>query len=325
MKGFGALRVLAVSSALVAGLAVAASAQTGSILIGDGVRIHPESIAAIPNGGGLLIGSTAQNGVYRWNPGDETATPWVSLESIQRGGRILGVFAEGNNAWVCANGPSGTGLAMLVGFDLTTATETGRYPLPDNGHGGGSCNDMAVSADGTLFVSETNGRGAGRILALVADNNGVKSLITVIGSNSLGGVDGLAFIGDTLYVNDVLANKLYRLDLNGTALISFTVLNVDMDLGRPDGMRTTLDGTALLMAEGGANRVDMVTIDGDNAHVTVLQDTGLTQPTGIAQIGNTAYVVESRSGAVVNQNQLPFIANPAADPGPFYAIAVPLP
>jgi sugar lactone lactonase YvrE len=211
-----------------------------------------------------------------------------------------------------------------VNFDLTTAAEIARYPLPDNGHAGGVCNDMAVDANGTLFVSETNGSGAGRILALVANNAGEKRLITVIGANSLGGVDGLAFLGDTLYVNDVLANKLYRLELNGTSLVSFTVLNVSMDMGRPDGMRTTLDGTALLMAEGGANRVDLVTIDGDNATITVLRD-GMTQPTGIAQIGNTAYVVESRSAAVVNQNQLPFIANPAPDASPFYAIAVPLP
>jgi sugar lactone lactonase YvrE len=315
----------AMSAVLMAGFSASGAAQTGDILIGDGVRIHPESIAAIP-GGGLLIGSVGRNGVYRWNPGDETATPWVTVDSVVPGGKVFGVFAEGNNAWVCSDGQTGTGLAILVRFDLTTAERTGTFPLPDHGRGGGACNDMAVNADGTLFVTETNRNGVGRVLALAPDASGNLRFVTVLSGTSLGGLDGLAFLGDTLYVNDVYTNKLYRLELDGTSLVSFSVLNVSAPLSGPDGMRATLDGTGLLLAEGGAmgNRVDLVTIDGDNANVEVLRD-GMNQPTGVAQIGDTAYVVESRTRAtVVNLNQVPFL--PAlTDPGEFRVVAIPLP
>src|SRR4051812_38824076 len=107
--------------AVAAGLA---SAQNmADVVLGD--RIHPESIASTPDGG-LLIGSVAQNSGLRAAPGATTAEPWITTGLID-GGLVLGVFAAGDTAYVCANGAFGSNVASLLTFDLATAAETGRF------------------------------------------------------------------------------------------------------------------------------------------------------------------------------------------------------
>ena len=294
--------------------AVAGAQDAGDILIGDGVRIHPESIASTSDGG-LLIGSVAGPNVFRWSPGDETAELWVTIDDVFEGGIVLGVFAHGDTAWVCADGPFGSGLGALVSYDLASGDMTASYPLPDSGNGGGICNDIAVSSDGTVFVTETNGSGGGYVYALTTNEDGATGFTIIVGGASMSGVDGIAFIGETLYVNDVSADRLYRLELDGTTLVSFDTLQLSQPIDGPDGMRTTEDGTAMLMAENANGRLSMVTIDGDTANVTTIAE-GFGQVTAVAQLGDTAYVVEAEFGPLFNPD--------APDPGLFYAKAVPL-
>lgn len=284
--------------AIAAGLASAQNAA--DIVLGEG--FHPESIAATPDGG-LLIGSVTLNSVYRAAPGATTAEPWITTGLIE-GGLVLGVFAAGDTAYVCADGPFGSNVAFLLTFDLATAAETGRYEFP----GGGLCNDIAVGSDGTAYVTDTST--VGRLLALAP---GASEFTVVVADAAIAGIDGVAFIGDTLYANDVTTGAMYRIDV---AAGTFTTLTVSRALLGPDGMRTTVDGTALLLTENAGGTLDRLTIEGDVVTVETIAD-GFTQATGVAQIGDVAYVVEARFDVLFN---------PAAPPaGVFSARAVPLP
>lgn len=109
--------------------------------------------------------------------------------------------------------------------------------------------------------------------------------------DAIAGLDGLAFIGETLYANNLQTGELYRINLEAGP-VSFTPLTLSQPLERPDGMRTAEDGQSLLIAEAQGNRVVQVTIDGDLAKVTEIAGDLDGGPTGVAQIGDTVYVVE---------------------------------
>lgn len=270
------------SAAALTLLAVGASAQTADITLGNGV--FPESIAAAPDGT-LLVGSFTQGTVYRVAPGATTAEAWIT----DIGPVITGVFVNGDTVYVCSNGPFGSGEATLKTFDFATATETGSFAFPD----GGFCSDTAVAPDGTVYVSDLNFTpdGAGRLLRLTDDGFEV-----VLCGPAIAGIDGIAFLGDTLIGNNLMTGELFRVNL-GEEPATYTVLTLSEPLMGPDGMRVTEDGTALLIVEQYANRLVSVTVDGDTA--TVLEIAiGLEGPAGVASFGDTAYVVEAHFDAM---------------------------
>jgi sugar lactone lactonase YvrE len=260
----------------------AAGAQNLNVIpIAPGAQA--ESIAATPDGG-LIIG-TVGGTIYRVAPGGTEATEWITgLE-----GFTLGVFALGNTAYVCNQ-------TSLRTYDLATGQAGPVYELTN---ATGICNDIAVSPDGTIFVTETSFGGAGSVRALVESEAG-PVLQIVLGGIGIGGVDGLAFVGDGLYVNDVLANRLYRLDLDGTTLTGFATLETSQEMIGPDGMRVTEDGTGFYQAENGALKATHVGVDGDTATITDLGG-GFPAATAVAVVGNTLYVV----GAIFGGNADP--------------------
>lgn len=304
-------RAILAASTAVAALAIAGSAHAqaaGDILLGD--RIHSESIAAIP-GGGLLVGSLGQGAVYRVAPGATTAEQWVSVRDEMEGGLVAGVFATDDTAWVCVSGPFGSNISTLMSFDLATAEKTGSYPFPM----GGFCNDIAVGPDGTVFVANSSFTpgGTGYLMSLVPNDAGELGFRIDLAGAAFGGIDGLAFVDGILYANNVSANELYRIDMDANGVSGVTTLNLSIPLGGPDGMRTTADGTGILIAENTANRITRVTIDGNDATVTVVAD-GLVAPTAIAELDGTIYYVEPNFAALFD---------PTIVVEPFYAKAIP--
>ncbi|MGD9739383.1 MAG: c-type cytochrome [Bauldia sp.] len=297
--------IYAASTALAGGLLAAALSSPshaqapGEIPLGE--RVHPESIAATPDGG-LLIGSVAQNIVLRVAPGATTAEPWIS--GLPEGGLVLGVFAAGDTAYVCSNGPFGSGQATLLTYDLATAAQTGSYVFP----GGGLCNDIAVAADGTAYVTDTSD--TGRVLALAPD---ATELTEVIADTAIAGIDGIAYIGDVLYANDVQTGAMYRIDPTAG---TYATLTTSRPLAGPDGMRTTADGTALVVAENQAGRIALLEIEGDTVTVTDIAD-GYDTPTGVAVIDDTIYIVEAIFGPLFDPNAPP--------PPPFFVRVVEMP
>ncbi len=249
--------------------------QPGDIALAPGLQ--PESIAATPDGG-LIIGTTAGT-IFRWMPGQDQATQWVT-GLVQ----TFGVFAKDDTAYMCATNAPNSAVVTYQLSSASPAVPTGAYDFP----GGGTCNDFAIGDDGTLYVTDTTN---GRVLYLAPDRRGNMTLQTLIQSTAISGVDGIAILNGAIYVNDVRASTIWRIDVDAANKVTaFTQINLDTPINRPDGMRTTEDGTGLYVAENAGHQIDLITIDGDNGHVTKIAD-GFTASTGIAQIGTDGYVV----------------------------------
>jgi hypothetical protein len=105
---------------------------------------------------------------------------------------------------------------------------------------------------------------------------------------TLVGIDGITFIGDT--ENNVIFNKLYRVPMDASGNAGKPVdIWLDKPIKGPDGMRAA--NGKLFLAENDAGKIDMVTVSGDTATVTVLQE-GLATPTAIEPAGDTLWYGE---------------------------------
>ena len=292
------------------------ASSRGDILI-DGKGVHPESVTSDQQGA-LYTGSVPGT-IYRAGPNDTTAVPFIT-PSAENGLRsVFGVLADDKQGrlWACsvANsfGPRVPGPAApseLVAFELKSGKLIGRWPFPAPG---GTCNDIAIAKDGSAYASDTPG---GRILRLA---KGGSALQVVASDDRLKGIDGLAFgSDDALYINNVQRNELWRVNLPVAGKPPLlTLLKVSEKMGGPDGLRH-IGNNRFLQAEGTSGRATLVTIKGDTATIQVLRD-GLNSSPGITLIGNTVYVVEGK---------IQYLFNPelrGKDPGPFKAIAIPLP
>ena len=90
-------------------------------------------------------------------------------------------------------------------------------------------------------------------------------------------------------------NKLYRVpvDANGKAGKPVDIW-LDKPIKGPDGMRAA--NGKLFLAENAAGKVDVVTVTGDTASVTVLQE-GLSTPTAIEPFGTRSGTASARPTA----------------------------
>jgi hypothetical protein len=303
-------------AAVMAGCATAPGAPArGDVLI-DGRGVHPESLSAAKDGS-LYIGSI--NGIiYRAGPRDATAVPFIT-PSAENGLRsTLGVVTDdaAGRLWVCsvANSfaPRTAGSqppSEVAAFDLKTGKLIGRWPFPAPG---GTCNDIAIARDGSAYATDTPG---GRILRLV---KGGAALQVVATDDRLKGIDGIAFASDgTMYVNNVQKNELWRVRPAPTGPAQLTLLAASRPMQGPDGLRS-IGGNRFLQAEGGGGRITLVTIEGDAARIEVLRE-GLDSSPGVTLAGNTAYAVEGKINYLISPQLR------GQDPGPFRAIAIPLP
>jgi outer membrane protein assembly factor BamB len=277
--------------------------------------VYPENLTAA-NDGTILIGSVKGN-VYRAEPGSNEATAWIETSDENGILTILGVLAddESNTLWLCSVpnffGPERSeGVSSLMAFDLTTGEQKGVYPFPPPAS---VCNDITVGADGTAYASDT---GNGRIFALAP---GADQLELYGEDPALVGIDGLAFAGDgTLYVNNVQTNQILRVETDDAgAMTGLTQLELSHQLGGPDGMRL-IEGNRFIQAEGTIGRLSVVTIEGDSANLTVIDDSLVSTPGAIA-VGDTAYVLESNIAYLTN----PALAGQSPEAFMVYARRIP--
>jgi sugar lactone lactonase YvrE len=311
------------AAVVVAVLALAACATTTPLptpdIVVDGDRVFPESVTSTSDGR-VIVGSVF-GAVYRSEPGAATATRWIDVEAADGGDlAVFGVLADevSDTLWVCTSGnPWGetrtTDPVALRTFDLASGAVKAVYPFPPRESGGNSvCNDVAIAADGTAYVADTQGA---RILKLPA---GADALVLLGADPALGGVDGIAFSADgTLYVNTVTTGLIIRVGIEGDGSMgALTTLTLDTTLGGPDGMRL-IEGDRFLLAEGQAGRLSIIDIEGDTATMTVLKDDLESSP-GATPVGDTAYVLESQIGLLFDPAQA------GQTPGPFIVYAVPM-
>jgi len=258
--------------------------------------VYPESVTSAVDGS-IFVGSVKGN-VYRAEPGANTASAWIRATPGNGIQTIFGVLADdaSNTLWLCSvpnflGGKRSQAVSSLMAFDLNTAGQKGTYPLPPPA---AVCNDITIAADGTAFISDTSN---GRIFTLAP---GTDKLELYGEDKSLVGIDGLVFSGDgTLYVNNVRSNKLMRVETNSDgSMAGLTTLTVSHELGGPDGFRL-IKGNRFLLAEGSIGRLSIVTIEGENATLTVLDDTLESTP-GVTLVRDTAYVIESNIKYLLN-------------------------
>lgn len=303
--------------ALVAVSAGCVAAQTngpprGDILI-DGTGVHPESVTSSRDGS-LFTGSMPGI-IYRAGPTDTKAVPFITPNAENGLRSTYGVLADDANdrLWVCSVAPFGARGPQppteVVAFELKSGKLAGRWPFPG---ATGTCNDIAIAADGAAYATDTPG---GRIVKLA---KGGAALEVVVSDDRLKGIDGLAFeASGALIINNVQKHELWRVTLPAAGKpAALTLLNASRKMEGPDGIRP-IGGNRFLQAEGTGGRITLVTIEGDNARIDVLRE-GLDSSPGVTLVGNTVYAVEGK---------IQYLISPqfrGKDPGPFKAIAIPL-
>ena len=283
---------LAACLGLVMGFAQASSAQTApatEILIGD-AKSQPESLTVAP-GGVLIVGSASSPFVYKVRPGS-AAEKFIDASAEGPGTFFFGMLADAssNTLWTCQltpvpNTTPAQRHTALRGFDLSTGAAKIRWNLPGDNT---TCNDFAIGPDKALYITDT---ATGRIYKLSA---GASTAELYLEHRVLMGVDGITFLDGTLYVNNVIFNKLYRIPVDAAGKPGQPVdIWMDQPVRGPDGMRAA--NGKLYVAENGSGRISALTINGDKASVTVLKE-GLKTPTGIEPAGDTLWFTERGVG-----------------------------
>ena len=278
--------------ALIVSFAQAASAV--DILIAD-EKSQPESLTVAP-GGVLIVGSASSPFVYKVRPGSTTAEKFIDVSSEGAGTFFLGMLADAstNTLWTCqltpvpnSNPPQRH--TALRSFDLTTGAPKIRWNLPGDSN---VCNDFAIGPDKALYITDTI---PGRIFRLPA---GASTAELYSEHQTLRGVDGITFLDGTLYVNNVVFNKLYRIPVDSSGKPGTPVdIWMDQPIHGPDGMRAA--NGKLIVAENGSGKISAITVNGDRASVTVIKE-GLKTPTGVEPAGDTLWIAERGAGKAVS-------------------------
>ena len=281
-------RRLGACVALLTGLTQAGSAA--EILIGD-AKSQPESLTVAP-GGILIVGSASTPFVYKVRPGSTTAEKFVDASAEGEGTFFFGMLADGaaNMLWTCQLTPVPGATPVrrhtaLRGFDLSTGAQKIRWNLPGDNS---TCNDFSIGPDKALYITDTAN---GKIYKLPA---GATNAELFLEHRTLNGVDGIAFLDGALYVNNVVFNKLYRIPLDAAGKPGQPVdIWLDQPIKGPDGMRAA--NGKLLLAENGSGKIDVITVIGEKASVTVIKE-GLNTPTAVEPAGDTIWIGERGAG-----------------------------
>ena len=311
-----ALVAAVVTAAVSAPLALAALPQTITV---DGEKVFPESMTSAADGS-VFFGSIGNKMIYRAAPGSDKAVAFVQpgTDSVQS---TFGVYADNktNTLWTCSNllGPPGGPPATLYAFDLKTGAPKGHYPFVT---AGGLCNDIATTADGTVFATDTQN------MQLEVLKKGATALEVWAGADGGlgpkgGAVDGISVLGNRVIVNELLANKLFSVTINkdGTAA---TPVEVTLDhplTGRPDGMRSFGKSAVLIVEGGDGGKLSKITLDGNSGKVEVIKQGYPDGPVAVTVVGTTAYVCEGQLSVMMRR---PGSSAPETPLKPFKATAV---
>ena len=290
--------------------AAAKPATTGELLV-PGDRIFPESITSSADGR-VFIGSIGARRVFVVKPGSSSAEPWTEVGAEAPAG-VLGVYADdkSNTLWACYSsvGPNGPPSAAAA-YDLKTAQLKARYPLPTNG---AFCNDIAVGADGNVYVTDTSNNEIDRL------KPGGQTLDVWAGDGAFGakgaGVDGISILNNHIYINTLNSSKIFGVALGADGKAgAVTEIKLDRAIERPDGMRAH-HGNILLVESGGPGRLSLLKINADSGQLTTLKEGYPDGPVSVTVVGGTAYVLEA---------QLKALRDPNSKTNPFRATAVAL-
>lgn len=273
---------------------LAPAAFTAEILIAD-PKSQPESLTVAP-GGVLIVGSASTPFIYKVSPGSTTAEKFVDATAEGPGTFFFGMLADAANKtlWTCQLTPVPDTRPVrrrtsLRSFDLATGAPKIRWDLPGDNS---TCNDFAIGPDKALYIADTANS---KIYKLPA---GASTAELFLEHRALYGVDGVAFLNDTLYVNNVFSNNLYRIPVDAAGKAGAPVdIWMDQPVKGPDGMRPA--NGKLIVAENGSGKISVLTVNGDKASVTVIKE-GLTTPTAVEPAGDVIWIAERGTGKAVS-------------------------
>jgi hypothetical protein len=270
------------------------AAYAADALIGD-AKSQPESLTVAP-GGVVIVGSASSPFVYKVRSGSTTAEKFIDASSEGPGTFFFGMLADAssNTLWTCQLTPVPNTTPVqrhtaLRSFDLNTGAPKIRWNLPGDNT---TCNDFAIGPDKALYITDT---ATGKIYRLAS---GASSAELFLENRVLMGIDGITFLDGTLYVNNVVFNKLYRIPVDASGKPGQPVdIWMDQPVKGPDGMRAA--NGKIFVAENGSGKISALTINGDKATVTVVKD-GLKTPTGVEPAGDTLWIAERGAGKAVS-------------------------
>lgn len=274
-------------------LAASASASRAAEIVIHDAQSQPESLDVGPDGT-LYVGSASSPHVYTVKKGATTATPFINASAAGPGTFFYGVLADpaSNTLWTCQLTPvAGSSpvrhTTALRGFDLKSGAPKLSWTLPGDDS---TCNDVSIGPDKALYITDTTNHKIYRLAP------GAQVAELYLDNRDLLGIDGIAFLNGTLYVNNVYFNKLYRVPVGADGKPGVPVdIWMDAPVHGPDGMRVA--NGKLFLAENASGKVSSLTIAGDTAHVTVIKD-GLDKPTGVQPAGDTLWFTERKTGKV---------------------------
>ena len=186
-----------------------------------GAAVFPESISA-DAAGNLYGGSPASGGIWRIKPGDARSEQWIAPGAFGSHS-TFGVLVDekAKLLWVCSNdvsfldiaGPGSATGSHLKGFDLASGEGKLSVALPGSP---ALCNDLAVGADGSVYVTNSL---APQILRLKPNSATFEvwaqdAQFTAPAGGA--GLDGIAIGGDgSIYVNTFNKGELFRVRSEG--------------------------------------------------------------------------------------------------------------
>jgi sugar lactone lactonase YvrE len=216
-----------------------------------GPDYYPEGTASAEDGT-LFIGSIMQGTIVKVPAGSTAASPFVSKPTVQRGVIGLTVDAGRKLLWFCDSNPKledAKKAGELVGVQLADAKEVVRHSLPRAEDKAPFCNDVIVSPDGALWVTDS---AVGRVFrvpaerALQANSAEVWAAGDEVRPPPTGGsgANGLEWVEGRLVVANVGRGTLVKLDpasadpTRGAQLIALTdaETHAEMPLCSPDGV-----------------------------------------------------------------------------------------
>jgi sugar lactone lactonase YvrE len=255
------------------------AARAGNVVV-PGSTDFPESMTTTADGT-LFFSSMAGGRIFRAAPGAAQATEWIK-QGTNGLASALGVLADenSNTLYVCSVDLSGGGVIIPTGatpgalklFDLKTGAAKGSALLPPSTllTQTALCNDIAVAADGTVYVTDSL---SGHILRMKPGSEDLEiwahdARWDVAGPQ----LDGIAVLPD------------------GSAG-AVTKLQTSRPLYHSDGLRA-YGPDRLLMVEGETKgTLDMIAVSGDAAKIDTIKG-GFEGPVSLAQVGDTVYVLD---------------------------------
>lgn len=272
----------------------AQSAFAAGILIAD-AKSQPESLTVAP-GSVLIVGSASTPFVYKVAAGSSHAEKFIDASKEPPGTFFFGMLADTstNTLWTCQltpvpNSTPAKRHTALRGFNLSTGEQKIRWDLPGDNN---VCNDFAVGPDKALYITDTANA---KIYKLAP---GASTAELLMEHASLKGIDGITFLDDTLYVNNVMTNHIYRIPVDASGKAGAPVdIPLDQPVQGPDGMRAA--NGKLFVAENHGGKISFITVNGDKGRVTVIKE-GLKTPTGVEPAGDTLWVTERATGQVLS-------------------------